>query len=337
MKRMLMGICLAICLVCGVVEARADCSGIDDLYLKAKCEVEGQKASGLIGGGILAPNMTRVPQYSGTPGCVTAGCSGAAEEKYYDDPGSLSAAGGTAAGSDERYTQIRQSRVDRDGWDLRTSGAVTTAQSAAETLPPDSIPCGSQDSSVPFCVDTNTPPNENLALAATWLSMTKNVEEDWDPDRLRIFTGKRSTCDFSTIGRSLINCCDSDPDKLIGKCSEEEIALARDKQDWKAHLIGTHCVDKGPFGVCIRKEEVYCTMKSELGRMVQEQGRAQLGMTWGSADTPQCDGFTVDQFSALTFQAMDFTEWYKNVSANIDPAVITKEMATKICTYTGTC
>jgi hypothetical protein len=144
--------------------------------------------------------------------------------------------------------KIRQSRMDRDGWDLRTSGAVTTAQSAAGTLPPDSITCGSQDSSVPFCVDTNTPPNQNLALAATWLSMTKNVEEDWDPDRLRIFTGKRSTCDFSTIGRSLINCCDSDPDKLIGKCSEEEIALARDKQDWKAHLIGTHCVDKGPFG-----------------------------------------------------------------------------------------
>jgi len=34
---------------------------------------------------------------------------------------------------------------------------------------------------------------------------------------------------------------------------------------------------------------------------------------------------------------MDFTEWYKNVSANIDPSVITTEMATKICTYTGTC
>ena len=60
-------------------------------------------------------------------------------------------------------------------------------------------------------------------------------------------------------------------------------------------------------------------------------------MTWGSADAPQCDGFTVDQFSELNFQAMDFTEWYKNVSANIDPAVITNEMATKICTYTGTC
>ena len=81
MKRMLIGICLAICLVCGVVEVRADCSGIDDPYLKAKCEVEGQKASGLVGAGILAPNMTKVPQYSGSPGCVTAGCSGAAEEK----------------------------------------------------------------------------------------------------------------------------------------------------------------------------------------------------------------------------------------------------------------
>ena len=139
MKRMLIGICLAICLVCGVVEVRADCSGIDDPYLKAKCEVEGQKASGLVGAGILAPNMTKVPQYSGSPGCVTAGCSGAAEERYYDDPGSLSAAGGAAASSDERYSKIQQSRIDRDGWDLRTSSPVTTAQSTAATLPTDSI------------------------------------------------------------------------------------------------------------------------------------------------------------------------------------------------------
>ena len=275
MKRTLMGFLLAVCLACGAIEAHADCSGIDEPYLKAKCVVEGQKASGLVGGGILAPNMTKVPQYSGSPGCVTVGCSGAAEEKYYDDPGSLSAAGGAAASSDERYSQIQQSRIDRDGWDVRTSNPVTTAQSTAATQPiTQDTQCGKPNGPVPFCVDTSTPPNENLALAATWLAMTKNVEEDWDPDRLRIFTGKRSTCDFSTIGRSLINCCDSDPDKLIGKCSDEEIALARDKQDRKAHLIGTHCVDKGPFGVCIRKEEVYCSMKSELGRMVQEQGRA---------------------------------------------------------------
>ena len=108
MKRMLMGICLAICMVCGVVEARADCSGIDDPYLKAKCEVEGQKASGLVGAGILAPNMTKVPQYSGSPGCVTAGCSGAAEEKYYDDPGSLSAAGGAAGQGAQSCAKFRQ-------------------------------------------------------------------------------------------------------------------------------------------------------------------------------------------------------------------------------------
>jgi len=337
MKHMLMGASLAAFCAYAAVEVHADCMSITDPYLKAKCEVEGQRAAGLIGGGVLAPNLTKVPQYSGSAGCVSAGCAGATEEKYYADPGSLSADGSAAAGSDERYARIRQSRVDRDGWNLRSSEAVTTTQATAESLPPDPIPCGSPDSPVPFCVDTSTPPNQNLALAATWLSMTKNVEEDWDPERLRIFTGTRSTCDFSTIGRSLINCCDSDPDKLIGKCSDEEIALARDKHDLKAHLIGTHCVDKGPFGVCLRKEEVYCSMKSELGRMVQEQGRAQLGLGWGSADSPQCDGFTVEQFSSLNFQAMDFTEWYKNVSANIDPSVITTEMATKICTYTGTC
>ena len=41
MKRTLTGVFLAVCLACGAREARADCSGIDDAYLKAKCEAEG--------------------------------------------------------------------------------------------------------------------------------------------------------------------------------------------------------------------------------------------------------------------------------------------------------
>ena len=67
-----------------------------------------------------------------------------------------------------------------------------------------------------------------------------------------------------TIRRSLINCCDSDPDKLIGKCSEEEIALARINNDRKAHLIGTHCVDKGPFwsAVCASERKSLLTIRN---------------------------------------------------------------------------
>ena len=69
MKRMLIGSCLAICLVCGVVEVRADCSGIDDPYLKSEVRGGGAKGLRIIRCGHSGAEHDKVqPQYSGSPG-----------------------------------------------------------------------------------------------------------------------------------------------------------------------------------------------------------------------------------------------------------------------------
>jgi hypothetical protein len=201
--------------------------------------------------------------------------------------------------------------------------------------------CGVPGSYVPFCVDTSTPPNQYLALSATYLQLVKDVENDWDTTNLRVFNGTRMACDYNPIIRPIIDCCDaSDPTRLLGSCSDEEVQLAKDRQLYKAHYVGTRCVEWVSFGfakVCTRKEQVYCDFKSELARIVQEQGRAQLGWLWGSADAPDCSGFSITQFSSLNFATMDFTEWYVHVNANIDPAAVASDMNAKICAYSGKC
>lgn len=201
--------------------------------------------------------------------------------------------------------------------------------------------CGTPGSYVPFCVNTSTPPDQSLAMSATYLQLIKDVENDWDTSSLRVFNGTRMACDYSTIASVLINCCDaSDPSKLLGTCSDEEIQLAKDRQLYKAHYVGDRCVEWISFGlgkVCTRKEQVYCDFKSELARIVQEQGRGQIGWPWGSADAPDCSGFSITQFSSLNFAAMDFTEWYVHVNANIDPAAVASDMNAKICAYSGKC
>ena len=212
-------------------------------------------------------------------------------------------------------------------------GSVCTA----ETVVRQCTTCGAPDSLVPFCVDASTPPNTNLANAATWLAMLDSIKNDWDPATLRIFTGARMSCDYDTLGSVIVNCCNTDPSTLIGSCTDEEIQLAKDRQFKKSHYIGDHCVTTGPFGICLRKEEVYCSYTSQLARMIHDQGQPQLGMTWGTADAPICDGFSVAQFTAINWSLIDFSEWYSNVSASIDPVGITNSMTTRICAATGSC
>lgn len=226
------------------------------------------------------------------------------------------------------YCRVYENQFSCAGGTVCTSTTAVTSCSR----------CGLPGSPVPFCVDTSTPPNDKLALSATWLQILKDVENDWDPTNLKIFTGTRRSCDYSTIGTAIINCCDTDPTRLLGSCSAEEIQLATDRQKLEAHQVGDHCVEWVSLGlgrVCTRREEVYCSYHSELARLIQEQGRPQLGLTFGTVDTPDCTGFTVTQFTALNFAAMDFTEWYRNIAANIDATAVTSAMRAKVCAITG--
>jgi conjugal transfer mating pair stabilization protein TraN len=50
-----------------------------------------------------------------------------------------------------------------------------------------------------------------------------------------------------------------------------------------------------------------------LARIVNEQGRTQIGKGWGGAESPDCTGFTVAQLQTLNFAAMDLTEFYTSL------------------------
>ena len=50
-----------------------------------------------------------------------------------------------------------------------------------------------------------------------------------------------------------------------------------------------------------------------LARIVNEQGRAQIGKGWGGAQNADCSGFTVAQLQTLNFAAMDLSEFYASL------------------------
>lgn len=79
------------------------------------------------------------------------------------------------------------------------------------------------------------------------------------------------------------------------------------------HEVGTKCAVK-IFGSCIQKKKVYCCFDSLLARIIQEQGRKQLGRDWGSGSSPDCRGFYVDEFMRIDFTKFDFGEYTDDVT-----------------------
>jgi conjugal transfer mating pair stabilization protein TraN len=51
--------------------------------------------------------------------------------------------------------------------------------------------------------------------------------------------------------------------------------------------------------------------------VIQEQGRAQINKSWGDPKSPQCGGFTVEEFSQLDLSKMDFTEVYADFTSAV--------------------
>ena len=56
-----------------------------------------------------------------------------------------------------------------------------------------------------------------------------------------------------------------------------------------------------------------------MGRIVQEQGRRQLGLGFGEAKCASCNGFSIEQLSLLRFDHMNLREVFEELTIkNID-------------------
>ena len=145
--------------------------------------------------------------------------------------------------------------------------------------------------------------NAGFVDAAARLNMVMELGGDeFDRDNLRFFAGQRRACSIRLAG--LANCCENSG-LLIGisGCTTAEYELARERHAGNTHYLGEYCARR-ILGVCIRRERRWCVFGSKLGRMLQEQGRVQLGIGWGS-----CRGFTVAEIEGVDFDALDLGEF----------------------------
>lgn len=99
------------------------------------------------------------------------------------------------------------------------------------------------------------------------------------------------------------------------------------------------CVDIGEYcsrrlrivRTCIERTHTYCCFNSRLSRIMNEQGRRQLGRGWGGPQNPQCDGFTVAELQSLDFSRMDLREFYAEIAPTlIDAGAAGAKAAAKV-------
>ena len=121
-------------------------------------------------------------------------------------------------------------------------------------------------------------------------------------------------------------CCNSNSVFLgLVKCNQNEKILAKKNKAGFCYYIGEYCSKKIKFlkiKKCVQHKKTYCCFNSKLARIINEQGRKQLNISWGTAKHPNCRGFTPQEFQKLDFSKMNLSEFYNSISQNISQNVL---------------
>ncbi|MCY3596940.1 MAG: conjugal transfer protein TraN [Rhodospirillales bacterium] len=291
---------------------------------KAAAQAIGQ--AGLQAAGAVARGATSadaVPGYAGTDlpeRQLTAGGMPDAANVRLADPDDLGGMAGRAV-IDGATLRPDADVPSSDPAVVRSEGVVATPQSAAhraDGLASGTVQdCGAglQDAqsggacgSVRFCVGggcETVPPqaNDGFVDAAARLNMVVELGgEEFDRGSLRFFDGQRRACRIQWGG--LADCCRNSGLLVgLGNCSHAERELAQERHDGHTHYLGEFCARR-ILGICVRRERAWCVFGSKLGRIFQQQGRAQIGVGWGS-----CRGLTVSELEGIDFDALDLREF----------------------------
>lgn len=158
-------------------------------------------------------------------------------------------------------------------------------------------------------------------LAGNNDSKNKGFEEDGScVGQIRIFNGQDRRCTDKYTLEPTRHCC-ADKDGILGflnKCSPDEKTLAKylKKTKKSAHYVGSYCALK-VLNICLRKKKTYCTFGSLLSKIINEQGKIQLGKSWGTPEEPDCKGFTPEEFQKVDMGAIDMSEFENDLTDKV--------------------
>jgi len=181
-----------------------------------------------------------------------------------------------------------------------------------------------------------------------------NPDGSCNQDQVRLFGGGTNKCvQWSPMLQSInYTCCKSGLQAqcdaggfCLDFCTQADIATSTNVDKNVCQKTGTYCSNRQCIGAtvngqcigfwqCLEKKTSYCCFDSVLGKLLQQQGRIQLGKGWGSPDAPNCSGLTINEFTKLDLSKMDLSEFINSIvpdpkalsGSGIDPAAIQSQI-----------
>ena len=164
------------------------------------------------------------------------------------------------------------------------SSASTPARSRERRQEPAQYICGGDV----YCVNGECEAIEREASdefkdAVVALNALGQANAEFDEATLTLFRGTRESCSHKVFGLS--NCCSGKGVPLLTpwlcSCSRE---AARREGRCRALPQGRHLLlIELPWHLRHASKDVYCCFQSKISRILQEQGRPQIGKPWGQA------------------------------------------------------
>ena len=180
------------------------------------------------------------------------------------------------------------------------------------------------------CIDTSFKSDEDMIEALGYLSILEHVRKELDgTNNINIFKGIAKTCTRWIL--SFKDCCVRHGwgmDIGLASCDRDSKELAEQRNEGKCVRIGSYCAEKLPLlGTCVRKKTVFCCFGSKFAKLLQEQGKRQLGIGFGAAEAPNCRGFTAEELRRIDFSKLDLSEIAEDVMKSFKPQDLKKHLA----------
>ncbi len=181
--------------------------------------------------------------------------------------------------------------------------------------------------------DNSYEKNTDFGQVLTTLSVFADLEHTLEEqstdfnEEVQIFKGENLKCEKSFMAGYVFDCCKDMEglavDVKLASCKSEEKCLAKYRHDGKCHFIGTQ---KAKLGTVT--EHVYCCFPSKIARVIHEQGRTQLKIKWGKADSPKCRGFSLEELQKINFSSIDLSEVIADVK--VDKQAFAKKLKNSV-------
>jgi len=177
------------------------------------------------------------------------------------------------------------------------------------------------------CTDSDYEANGEMLNAMSQMAILKEAQSDIRAN-VEIFKGQIRKCSKNCVG--FRDCCTTGKgwgvSLNLSSCSGEEKELAEWRAKNRCVFVGTYCAEK-ILGKCTRKKSSFCCFGNKLSRLLNDQGRRQLGIGFGDAEEPDCRGLTPEELSRIDMSLMNLSELYEDVQANFKPKAHTAQGA----------